>query len=107
MTSSVTMSSFIPCLLRLQDYTVFNERPKCGGNDARAARMVCFCPMNSRMLRLLLSAAALILTAALTFAAAQQKGKAEAPKSVRLYILDCGKITGVGEAAFGFQPGQL
>lgn len=24
-----------------------------------------------------------------------------------MYILDCGKITGVGEAQFGFQPGQL
>jgi glyoxylase-like metal-dependent hydrolase (beta-lactamase superfamily II) len=26
---------------------------------------------------------------------------------VRLYILDCGKITGVGETNFGFQRGQL
>src|SRR3974377_445111 len=29
------------------------------------------------------------------------------PKSVRLYILDCGKIVGVGAAAFGFKDGQL
>src|SRR4030095_15075637 len=40
-------------------------------------------------------------------ATAQQKGGPQPPKSVRLYILDCGKITGVGEAQFGFQPGQL
>ena len=39
-------------------------------------------------------------------APAQQK-KPAAPKSVRLYILDCGDITGVGEAAFGFKAGQL
>jgi len=50
---------------------------------------------------------ALILAATLPLAAAQQTRKPEAPKSVRLYIIDCGKITGVGEAAFGFQPGQL
>ena len=39
-------------------------------------------------------------------APAQQK-KPAPPKSVRLYILDCGDITGVGEAQFGFKPGQL
>jgi len=51
----------------------------------------------------------LLVAAALTAvsATAQQKGRPEPPKSVRLYILDCGKITGVGETAFGFQPGQL
>ena len=64
-------------------------------------------PMQTRTLRFLLPTAALILAAALPFSAAQQSGKAQAPKSLRLYILDCGKITGVGEAAFGFQPGQL
>src|SRR3989449_9704339 len=64
-------------------------------------------PMQTRTLRFLLPTAALILAAALPFSAAQQSGKAQAPKSVRLYILDCGKITGVGETAFGFQPGQL
>ena len=63
--------------------------------------------MQTRILRFLSPAAALILAAALPFSAAQQSGKAAAPKSLRLYILDCGKITGVGEAAFGFQPGQL
>src|SRR5215510_14645409 len=51
----------------------------------------------------------LLVAVALTAmsATAQQKGRAQAPKSVRLYILDCGKITGVGETQFGFQPGQL
>src|SRR5437660_12761627 len=64
-------------------------------------------PMQTRTLRFLLPTAVLILAAALPFSAAQQSGKAQAPKSLRLYILDCGKITGVGETAFGFQPGQL
>lgn len=33
---------------------------------------------------------------------------APAPKSVRLYLFDCGKITGVNPTAgFGFQPGEL
>src|SRR5215813_8335538 len=51
----------------------------------------------------------LLVAVALTAmsATAQQKGRPEPPKSVRFYILDCGKITGVGETRFGFQPGQL
>src|SRR5262245_45540292 len=61
----------------------------------------------NRTLRFALFAAALAAIAAVPFAAAQQNGKAAAPKSVRLYILDCGKITGVGETQFGFQPGTL
>jgi hypothetical protein len=62
--------------------------------------------MNRKIPRLLLLNVSLIFIAALTVSGAQQK-KAAAPKALRLYILDCGKITGVGEAAFGFQPGQL
>src|SRR5437879_1094487 len=62
--------------------------------------------MNRKIPRLLLLNALLMFIAALTISGAQQK-KTEAPKTLRLYILDCGKITGVGEAAFGFQPGQL
>jgi len=46
------------------------------------------------------------LAALVALAPAQQK-KPQAPKSVRLYILDCGKITGVGAAAFGFKDGEL
>src|SRR5215831_4389067 len=51
----------------------------------------------------------LLVAVALTAmsATAQQKGRPEPPKSLRLYILDCGKITGVGETAFGFPPGTL
>src|SRR5262244_531743 len=51
----------------------------------------------------------LLIAAGLTAvsATAQQKNRPEPPKSVRLYILDCGKITGVGETQFGFKPGQL
>ena len=63
-------------------------------------------PMNRKIPRLLLLNALLMFIAALTISGAQQK-KTEAPKTLRLYILDCGKITGVGEAAFGFQPRQL
>ena len=62
--------------------------------------------MSSRTWYFRLPVVALILAAVLPFAAAQQR-RAQAPSSLRLYILDCGKITGVGEAAFGFQPGQL
>jgi len=63
--------------------------------------------MWTRKIRFALFAAALAALTAVPPAAAQQKGRAAAPKSLRLYILDCGKITGVGETAFGFQPGQL
>src|SRR3989442_11677018 len=63
--------------------------------------------MLTRPLRSVLFAAALTAMAAVPFATAQQRARAETPKSVRLYIFDCGKITGVGETAFGFQPGQL
>src|SRR5947208_376552 len=63
--------------------------------------------MLTRTLRIVLFAEALTAMSAVPFATAQQRGRAEAPKSVRLYIFDCGKITGVGETAFGFQPGQL
>src|SRR6185295_12009094 len=63
--------------------------------------------MLTRKLRLVLFLAALAATAAVPFAAEQQTVRTPAPQSLRLYILDCGKITGVGEADFGFQPGQL
>jgi len=63
--------------------------------------------MHTRTLSFLLPAVAWILAAALPVPAGQQSGKVQPTKSLRLYILDCGKITGVGEAAFGFQPGQL
>ena len=63
--------------------------------------------MITKTLRILMCFALFILVAALPLATAQQKTAPQAPKSVRLYIFDCGKITGVGEAAFGFQPGQL
>src|SRR5215831_11857786 len=56
-----------------------------------------------------ISRSVLLVAVALTAmsATAQQKGRPEPPKSVRLYILDCGKITGVGETQFGFKPGLL
>jgi N-acyl homoserine lactone hydrolase len=57
--------------------------------------------------RIAMPAAALALTAILPFAATGQTKKPAAPKSLRLYILDCGDITGVGEADFGFKAGQL
>jgi len=37
----------------------------------------------------------------------QQAKKPQAPKSLRLYILDCGKITGVSGDSMGFKPGEL
>ena len=45
--------------------------------------------------------------ASLPYAANGQQKKPAAPKSVRLYILDCGDITGVTAVAFGFKAGQL
>src|SRR5580765_5161965 len=50
---------------------------------------------------------ALAALAIVPFTATGQQKKPVAPKSVRLYILDCGDITGVGEAPFGFKQGQL
>ena len=53
-----------------------------------------------------LAAAALACLAA-PRATAQQVKKAQPPPSLRLYILDCGKITGVSGDSMGFKPGEL
>jgi glyoxylase-like metal-dependent hydrolase (beta-lactamase superfamily II) len=66
--------------------------------------------MLTRTLRFAVFSAALAALAGLTivpFVNAQQRNRPQPPSSVRLYIFDCGKITGVSEASFGFQPGQL
>jgi N-acyl homoserine lactone hydrolase len=60
--------------------------------------------MLNRTLRSILLVVATFTAVSVT---AQEKGRPQPPKSVRLYILDCGKITGVGETQFGFKPGQL
>jgi N-acyl homoserine lactone hydrolase len=39
--------------------------------------------------------------------ASQEPGRPENPKSLRLYILDCGKITGISGDSLGFKPGEL
>jgi N-acyl homoserine lactone hydrolase len=57
--------------------------------------------------RIVLPTVALAALATLPFTVSAQQKKPAPPKSVRLYILDCGDITGVGEAQFGFKPGQL
>ena len=36
-----------------------------------------------------------------------QRKKPKAPNSVRLYMLDCGKITSVGATEFGFEDGEI
>jgi N-acyl homoserine lactone hydrolase len=36
-----------------------------------------------------------------------QQAKPQPPKSLRLYVLDCGKITGVSGDSMGFKPGEL
>ena len=61
----------------------------------------------SRAIRPIFMWSALTALAVLPFTAAGQHKKPPAPKSVRLYILDCGDITGVGEVQFGFKPGTL
>ena len=50
--------------------------------------------------------AALAALVALPPISAQTK-HAPAPKSLRLYVLDCGKITGVSATGFGFKDGEL
>jgi glyoxylase-like metal-dependent hydrolase (beta-lactamase superfamily II) len=62
--------------------------------------------MLSRILRLVPPAAAFVALAVLPFGAAQSK-RPEKVKSVRLYVLDCGVITGVSAAGFGFKDGDL
>jgi N-acyl homoserine lactone hydrolase len=61
--------------------------------------------MTTRIMRLVVTAAALAAVAKLPFAHAQTRPPA--PKSLRLYILDCGNITGVSAANFGFKDGEL
>src|SRR5436190_10920821 len=63
--------------------------------------------MLTRTFRAALFVGALAAFTAASLVTARQKTRPQPPSSVRLYILDCGNITGVGEAAFGFQPGQL
>jgi N-acyl homoserine lactone hydrolase len=62
--------------------------------------------MLTRTIHFILAAAALIGLAAVPSAQAQTK-KPKPPKSVRLYVLDCGRIEGVSETAFGFKQGDL
>jgi glyoxylase-like metal-dependent hydrolase (beta-lactamase superfamily II) len=76
------------------------QRRRGGGAGDMLVRMF------SRMVRLVPPAIAFTILAVLPFAGAQSKRPA-AVKSVRLYVLDCGVITGVSGAAFGFKDGDL
>src|SRR5262252_1336321 len=49
----------------------------------------------------------LLAAVALTGSATAQQAKPQPPKSLRLYILDCGTITGVSGDSMGFKPGEL
>jgi glyoxylase-like metal-dependent hydrolase (beta-lactamase superfamily II) len=62
--------------------------------------------MIHRTTNLVLAGAALISLAASPFANAQTR-KPTPPKSVRLYVLDCGKITVANGDSMGFKPGEL
>jgi len=62
--------------------------------------------MIHRTLNPLLAAAALIGLAAWPSANAQTR-KPTPPKSLRLYVLDCGKITVANGDSMGFKPGEL
>jgi glyoxylase-like metal-dependent hydrolase (beta-lactamase superfamily II) len=62
--------------------------------------------MLTRTLHCLIATAALLGLAAIPSATAQTK-KPAPPKSLRLYVLDCGRITGVSATGFGFKEGQL
>ena len=61
--------------------------------------------MLARTIRFVLPVAVLAALAAVPLATAQRRP--QAPKTVRLYILDCGKITGVAAANFNFKDGEL
>jgi len=62
--------------------------------------------MLTRTLHIVLAAAALVGLAAVPSSQAQTK-KPAPPKSLRLYVLDCGRIEGVSATAFGFKEGDL
>ena len=49
----------------------------------------------------------LLAAVALTGSATAQQAKPQPPKSLRLYILDCGKIAGGSGDSMGFKPGEL
>ncbi len=53
------------------------------------------------------AAAVLVVLAAVSSVSGQTPKEAQAPKSLRLYVLDCGKITGVSGDSMGFKPGEL
>ncbi len=63
-------------------------------------------PMLSRFQRFGLTLLLFCVMSILPLLSAQAR-HAPAPKSVRLYVLDCGKITGVSPAGFGFKDGEL
>jgi N-acyl homoserine lactone hydrolase len=62
--------------------------------------------MIRRTINHLLIAAAMVGLAALPSARAQTR-KPAPPKSLRLYVLDCGKITVANGNSMGFKPGEL
>jgi N-acyl homoserine lactone hydrolase len=62
--------------------------------------------MNRRTVNLVLAVAAVIGVAAWPSANAQTQ-KPTPPKSLRLYVLDCGKITVANGSSMGFKPGEL
>src|SRR5262249_14983655 len=62
--------------------------------------------MSIRALHYLAAAAALLGLAGVPATQGQTK-KPAPPKSLRLYVLDCGRITGVSGTGFGFKEGQL
>jgi N-acyl homoserine lactone hydrolase len=61
----------------------------------------------NRSMRVALCAASLAGLAFIFPAFGQAGKKAQAPKSLRLYVLDCGRITGVSGDSLGFKPGEL
>jgi hypothetical protein len=102
------ISRRLGCSLAIYDpaATVHTPVPRLSYRSAGPGVVICLCQMLSRTLRLLLPRPTFATLAATSFAAAQQ-GRPQRPASVRLYILDRVKITGLGAAAFGFKEGEL
>ena len=63
--------------------------------------------MLTRVMYFGLAIATFVGFVAMPHATAQQAKKPQPPKSLRLYVLDCGTITGVSGDSMGFKPGEL
>jgi glyoxylase-like metal-dependent hydrolase (beta-lactamase superfamily II) len=84
----------------------FNTSRRQAASPGAETAVICWSIMIHRSLNFLIAAASLICLAAWPSANAQTQ-KPAAPKSLRLYVLDCGRITVANGDSMGFKPGEL